>query len=200
MSASRRTSRSPVGEANKTTACAEGATSASACARVAAAYCCRRMNNASPVVSHRHAFCRLERCHVAFVLCGACDRGRRYCSDACASEGRAASVKEARQRYARTQNGRQGHARRQRRHRQRMKKSGKSDDHVTDHSRQETAISTGLPPASGERVRPLCATRSPADCVCSRCGLPGKYLRFEHLAAIRRHGSRSTRRLRADAA
>jgi len=59
------------------------------------------------------------RCGVVFYLCSACDRGHRYCSDACRQAARRSSLHRARLKYARSERGRKKNRDRARRFRRR---------------------------------------------------------------------------------
>jgi hypothetical protein len=74
-------------------------------------------NDAKPLDSYRMFSC--GRCRKLVRICQRCDRGNRYCSAQCRQQAREASVRAARQRYSRTEQGRQMHAERQRAYRQR---------------------------------------------------------------------------------
>ncbi len=63
------------------------------------------------VESHRIFTC--ARCHEQVVICTHCDRGNRYCSDECSEPSREESMREAGDRYQRTEQGRRNHAARQ---------------------------------------------------------------------------------------
>ena len=58
-----------------------------------------------------------DRCGRQVVVCSHCDRGQRYCSDACSEKARRESLREAGRRYQETERGRRNHARRQKRYR-----------------------------------------------------------------------------------
>ena len=64
------------------------------------------------------------RCRAQVVLCSSCDRGQRYCQQACARWARHAHQRAAAHRYQRSPQGRLKHAARQRCWRQRRREQG----------------------------------------------------------------------------
>ena len=56
-------------------------------------------------------------CHQQTVICSTCDHGQIYCSSACAKSRRSACLREAGQRYQRSERGRIMHAQRMARYR-----------------------------------------------------------------------------------
>jgi hypothetical protein len=60
------------------------------------------------------------RCGTSVAICSPCDRGQRYCAQGCAEEARRESLQAAGRRYQATFRGRQQHAARQARYRQRQ--------------------------------------------------------------------------------
>jgi hypothetical protein len=83
-------------------------------------------------VSARSFQCAWRDCQRVVSLCSRCDRGNRYCSPACASMARRASLRAAGLRYQRSRRGRFKHAARQARYRARCRARQK----VTHHSPQ----------------------------------------------------------------
>jgi hypothetical protein len=73
-----------------------------------------------------------DRCSTQVVICGRCDRGQRYCGPVCARAARRESQRASNRRYQATPRGRQLHAERQARYRQRRIASGR----VTEQGRQ----------------------------------------------------------------
>src|SRR5690606_1981035 len=71
--------------------------------------------------SNRLTTCLRPGCEKPFAVCGGCDRGRRYCSDACSSEARRAKQRVAGARYQATERGRRQHAERQARYLERRR-------------------------------------------------------------------------------
>ena len=61
------------------------------------------------------------RCHRRVIICSTCDHGNIYCGLQCATITRKESVRAAGQRYQNTRRGKQKHAERQRRYRERKK-------------------------------------------------------------------------------
>jgi hypothetical protein len=60
------------------------------------------------------------RCHQQVIICSHCDRGNIYCGAACSQQSRTQKHQIANQIYQKTHRGRQKHAERQRRYRQRQ--------------------------------------------------------------------------------
>ena len=58
-------------------------------------------------------------CGVVFFVCIRCDRGQRYCSDACREAARRRQTRAANSRYQRSETGKQAHRLRQRAYRKR---------------------------------------------------------------------------------
>lgn len=69
--------------------------------------------------SLRFAFCGL--CRRLFFACRLCDRGQRYCGEACAGEARQRALRAARLRHQRSPEGRLDHRDRQRAYRARLR-------------------------------------------------------------------------------
>ena len=76
------------------------------------------------VLRMRH--CRA--CGAVFCICSHCDRGQRYCSQACRQVTRRRQRRAANRRHQRTELGRRAHRMRQRQYR--LRRAGA---HVTDH-------------------------------------------------------------------
>lgn len=74
------------------------------------------------------------RCHAQVIICSHCDRGNIYCESMCSKQARVQNHKISNQKYQKTLKGKQKHAERQRRYRERQKQK------VTDQG------SPGLPP------------------------------------------------------
>ena len=68
--------------------------------------------------------CNDPTCNALFTLCERCDRGQRYCSNACRTRMRRKQRAAAGRRYQASPAGRQAHCRRQRAYRQRCKPAG----------------------------------------------------------------------------
>jgi hypothetical protein len=71
-------------------------------------------------------------CHIQAIICNHCDHGHIYCSE-CAPKMRAASLRRAGTRYQQTMKGRQNHAARQKRFREKLrnKVTHQGSSHVT---------------------------------------------------------------------
>ena len=65
--------------------------------------------------------CAKRDCSSLFAVCGACDRGRRFCSAECAADARRAAVRLAGKAYQASPRGRLLHAARQARYRERAR-------------------------------------------------------------------------------
>ena len=61
------------------------------------------------------------RCQAQVIICSRCDRGHRYCTNECAVDARADSLKRATRKYQLSRAGRFNNAARQQRHRERKK-------------------------------------------------------------------------------
>ena len=61
------------------------------------------------------------RCQAQVIICSACDRGHRYCTQGCATVARSDSQKRAGKKYQSTRAGRFNNADRQQRYRERKK-------------------------------------------------------------------------------
>lgn len=94
-----------------------------------------------------------DRCSAQVVVCGRCDRGNRYCGTVCAREARRESQRASNRWYQATPRGRQLHAERQARYRQRRTAGGRV---VTEQGRQ--------PALAG-----VCERQTPAQS-CLACG------------------------------
>ncbi len=65
----------------------------------------------------RQIICSNQGCGEALLLCSGCDRGKRYCSNACRDASRQSNLRKARRKYAHSDRGRENNRRRQRRFR-----------------------------------------------------------------------------------
>jgi len=63
----------------------------------------------------REVTCNWRPCGNVLYMCAGCDRGRRYCSDACRDASRRHNQRRARRKYARSDRGRENNCERQRR-------------------------------------------------------------------------------------
>ena len=66
------------------------------------------------LLNRAHRLLQCSGCRCLFILCRACARRRRYCSDTCAADARCRSLREAGRRYQRTLVGAYRNALRQR--------------------------------------------------------------------------------------
>jgi hypothetical protein len=77
-----------------------------------------------PVLCTRGRIC--QECSRQFFICKSCDRGHRYCSTDCQSKGSGRRNRVAKKRYAQSKQGRQNHAARQMRYRNKKRESSKN--------------------------------------------------------------------------
>jgi hypothetical protein len=139
------------------------------------------------VDSLRLVICARADCRQVFYLCRVCDRGDRYCSRACASRARRATLHDAGRRYQHSWRGRLRHAARQARYRARH-------ENVTHQSSQPplrsgiVAVPPAIPTPGGKEdaheaeVDRPCSAAEPR---CARCSRPGRFLRQVTLAHLR---------------
>ena len=113
------------------------------------------------------------RCQRQVVICSDCDRGNIYCAEECSRSARQQSLKMAGQRYQQTLQGKQKHALRQQRYRQRQK------DKVTHQGSPDLPPDDLLPPELNEHT-----TASPPDIkLCHFCRKPcSSFLRIGFLS------------------
>ena len=114
-------------------------------------------------------------CNAMFAVCRGCDRGQRYCSDACRKRMRQRQLASAGRRYQATPAGQQAHCRRQRAYRQRQ-----SEACVTHQG--PVSITTSRPSAGG------CLTQ------CAICGQPNRWINPFYWLPVRRRRLRRGRR------
>lgn len=86
------------------------------------------------------------RCHSLVTICSPCDHNNIYCGSICSRAARVQSCHLASRRYQRTFRGRQKHADRQRRYRERLKIK------VTHHTSPILPPRVVLPPKPNERI------------------------------------------------
>jgi len=86
------------------------------------------------------------RCHDQVIICSPCDHNNIYCGSTCSRAARVQSCQLASHRYQRTLRGRQKHAGRQRRYRERLKNK------VTHHSSPVLPPRVVLPRQPNERT------------------------------------------------
>jgi len=100
------------------------------------------------------------RCREQVVLCSRCDRGQRYCGQACADAVRRDRQRAAGQRYQCSSAGRSKHAERSRR----WRLSQKAQQNEPSIDASATVTHHGPPEPVGDAPRPLAiAERSPAS-------------------------------------
>jgi len=142
-------------------------------------------------------------CLRACYICSWCDHGHVYCSPACSTSGRSASVRQAGRRYQRTRRGRRHHAQRQARYRDRSASSeGKK---VTHQGYPPKAVSATVRGCKAEPFRPpVVAVTAPLPApppvephmmrcyVCLQACEP--QVRHDFLRSRRRHRSGAERR------
>ena len=111
----------------------------------------------SEVARFRH--CHWQECRAVFSICVHCDRGQRYCSDACRVAAQRQQRAKANARYQSSSSGKQVHRDCQRRYRSR-----KREEPVTDAASNLVTRTTPDPPPVA-RLRPV----NPR---CVVCGTP----------------------------
>lgn len=113
-----------------------------------------------------------HRCTNQVVICSHCDRGNIYCSKSCATQSRLENHRRSNQLYQRTFHGRQLHALRQKRYRQRH------TEKVTDGCSVEIPPNDLLrQPKNEKKSAPTGVTH------CSFCGAPvSAYFRNDFLS------------------
>ncbi len=87
------------------------------------------------------------RCHMQVIICSPCDRGNIYCGRDCSQYSRVLNHRIANQIYQKTLKGRQKHAERQRRYRQRLREK---PNKVTDHGSNDLPPNDLLPRVPSE--------------------------------------------------
>lgn len=122
------------------------------------------------------------RCEKATYICSHCDRGQMYCSRRCRDEARRECVREAGARYQRTRRGREKHARRQQRYRDRQSSGEKVTHHpCRSEATASTVVACGIPS--------ICATTQHAPTAQPRCDFCGHgcepYVRLDFLRCRR---------------
>jgi hypothetical protein len=104
-----------------------------------------------PADSQRLFAC--HRCSAQVVICRRCDRGNRYCGEACARAARSESQRASNRRYQATPRGRNLHAERQARYaRRKCSQAATRKQPVTEHSSARDASAVRLPVASACRT------------------------------------------------
>lgn len=122
------------------------------------------------------------RCHTLVVICSDCDRGNIYCGTSCSQQAYVLNHRMANQAYQKTLKGRQKHAARQQRYRQRQKEKVKK---VTDMG------SNDLPVHDLLLAKPSGNTSWPIELRhCHFCGeTVSPFLRNGFLRDLRKHQS-----------
>jgi hypothetical protein len=137
--------------------------------------------------SGRWIRCAQTTCGCLFVLCPACDRGNLYCSQACARQARAISLRQVRDRYQRTGAGRLTHAARQARYRAR-KRAATVDQALPSPSPTTVKSEPPGPDADASRL-PGAPQPAPTGLgACVRCAQPVRFLRYRYRRYSRRAG------------
>jgi hypothetical protein len=98
--------------------------------------------------SLRMRSCRGPGCGAMFFVCIRCDRGHRYCSDACRKAARCRQTRAANSRYQRSDTGKVAHRSRQKTYR------GRLSGHCVTYQ-GTTSVST--PPPSRSIIPPTCS-------------------------------------------
>ena len=142
--------------------------------------------------SVRHFLC--ARCRDPVLLCSHCDRGQRYCGQACSSQTRCERRRETNRRYQNTPGGRLKHAARSARWRERQRARQRDDasseiekvtyqgcgDAVADApllpcetpSTCETVVHTESAPGTAPAACAAAPFVAPVAWVCRRCAHP----------------------------
>lgn len=115
-----------------------------------------------------------HRCTKQVVICSRCDRGNSYCAKSCATQSRLENHRRSNQLYQSTPRGKQLHALRQRRYRQRQ------TEKVTDRGSNEIPPNDLLPKPKNERN-----PESKAGVHCDFCHAPvSEFLRNDYLGRV----------------
>jgi hypothetical protein len=131
--------------------------------------------------SHRIFIC--GRCKKQVRICTDCDHGQIYCPLHCAEEARAESIRKASSTYQKKPEGRDNHARRQKRYRNRPKTNNSTS--VTHQGSKPCQLMARMPLvlAAAFAAAPEVAKGPVHDAPrCDFCGCPcGSFSRFEFL-------------------
>lgn len=92
-------------------------------------------------------FYNCVRCFRHTLICNRCDRGNIYCASSCSRQARLLNHRKANQKYQSSPKGRQKHAARQRRYRERQKEKKKK---VTDQGSRDLPPNDLLPSEPNE--------------------------------------------------
>jgi hypothetical protein len=104
-----------------------------------------------------------SRCRMQVLVCRRCDRGQIYCSGACSTQARRASVAAAGRRYQASRRGRFAHAARARRYRARAK--------IVTHQGSVSALADDLLHAVTTTPSGVSAPAGAYASRCCRCGV-----------------------------
>jgi hypothetical protein len=139
-------------------------------------------------------------CRRLFVVCRSCDRGYGHCTATCRRMARLRQTREARARYAATDAGRAGNRERERRFRERHRRTAA----VTDHSSRSTKKRVASPARiMSDRAAGLGSTAQRVSLhanledrlACVACGRPATWLVLHRdrsdWALPRLHGSKN---------
>lgn len=121
------------------------------------------------------------RCGLRVMVCRKCDRGQVYCGEACRSAARRESQRASARKYARTEAGRRGAARRQRdaRHRRRTRES---EPTVTHHGSETAPDAVKGEDTGPESRKPTPHEQPDHPHRCHFCGRTvSDFLRFDFL-------------------
>lgn len=156
--------------------------------------------------SLRFVVCLRSGCERVFFICRYCDHGRRYCGAECANAARRASLGAAGRRYQATPQGRERHAQRQRRYRERRREQLV----VTHHGPAGRPLAVSERAGLAMRIHLRVSGEGSGDCLaCRRCGRAGRFLRHATLTFTgrpecqrrfrsRAHPARARRNIQAD--
>ena len=143
------------------------------------------MKGAGPV-RYRRDSCRAEGCGAVFYVCSRCDRGQRYCSEACRRRSRRRQCREANRRHQQSPEGRLDHRSRQRAYRLRQaERRWRAQKSVTDQASPHPPVHVTIPltesvplPAAAvrRRERPRLARPPRGPVICWVCGRSGRWL------------------------
>jgi hypothetical protein len=124
------------------------------------------------------------RCFSQVALCRHCDRGQRYCGQACSAAARRERQKEAGQRYQRGARGRAMHAERARRWRREGRRTAGVGISVTHQGQPEAveALEAGVPIGTVTIGDPIAMAPRPAGQCCAQCARTlGPFVRLGYL-------------------
>ena len=145
---------------------------------------------ASPQTVFRQRFCRASDCRTLFFICSHCDRGQRYCSQACRRSSRLEQQRAARRRHQDSLEGRLDHRDRQRAYRLRRAAIARAliTKSVTEHGSQAGTTSATIGPPCNQHpelisrwLRRIWQAASGLGLViCRFCGRVGRFLNPFH--------------------